>query len=126
MERLKFSCGDSVCSSLERESSQVRSWVAEDFTAPREDTARASCGNGAKSDFLPITRRRKAELVIEGTSPTMKTTFAVDCIFLNSVWQAVFLRSSLTALLLAPLGALHAGRTLPGVPRFGILRAGFQ
>ena len=56
----------------------------------------------------------------------MKTTFAVDCIFLNSVWQAVFLRSSLTALLLAPLGALHAGRTLPGVPRFGILRAGFQ
>jgi hypothetical protein len=31
----------------------------------------------------------------------------------------------LTALLLAPLAALHAGRNLPGVPRFGKLRAGF-
>jgi hypothetical protein len=30
----------------------------------------------------------------------------------------------LTALLLAPLAALHATRNLPGVPRFGILRAG--
>jgi hypothetical protein len=30
----------------------------------------------------------------------------------------------LAALLLAPLAALHAGRNLPGVPRFGILRAG--
>ena len=58
MERLKFSCGDSVCSSLERESSQVRSWVAEDFTAPREDTARASCGNGAKRKLLPFPAER--------------------------------------------------------------------
>jgi hypothetical protein len=30
----------------------------------------------------------------------------------------------LTALLLAPLAALHAGRNLPEVPRFGKLRAG--
>jgi len=30
----------------------------------------------------------------------------------------------LTALLLAPLAALHAGRNLPGVPTFGKLRAG--
>jgi len=30
----------------------------------------------------------------------------------------------LTALLLAPLAALHAKRNLPGVPGFGILRAG--
>jgi hypothetical protein len=30
----------------------------------------------------------------------------------------------LAALLLAPLAALHAGRNLPGVPRFGKLRAG--
>ncbi|MBM4157051.1 MAG: hypothetical protein FJ221_18810 [Lentisphaerae bacterium] len=29
----------------------------------------------------------------------------------------------LTALLLAPLAALHAGRNLPGVPTFGKLRA---
>jgi hypothetical protein len=29
----------------------------------------------------------------------------------------------LTILLLAPLAALHAKRSLPGVPRFGILRA---
>jgi hypothetical protein len=31
----------------------------------------------------------------------------------------------LTALLLAPLAALHATRNLPGVPRLGILRVGF-
>jgi len=30
----------------------------------------------------------------------------------------------LTALLLAPLAALHAERKLPGIPEFGILRAG--
>ncbi|MBM4156965.1 MAG: hypothetical protein FJ221_18365 [Lentisphaerae bacterium] len=30
----------------------------------------------------------------------------------------------LTALLLAPLAAMHAGRNLPGVPTFGELRAG--
>jgi hypothetical protein len=30
----------------------------------------------------------------------------------------------LTALLLAPLAALHAKRNLPGVPGFGKLRAG--
>lgn len=29
------------------------------------------------------------------------------------------------ALLLAPLAAMRADRNLPGVPRFGILRAGF-
>jgi hypothetical protein len=31
----------------------------------------------------------------------------------------------LTALLLAPLAALHAERNLPGVSKFGKLRAGF-
>jgi hypothetical protein len=31
----------------------------------------------------------------------------------------------LTALLLAPPAALHAGRALPEAPRFGELRAGF-
>jgi hypothetical protein len=31
----------------------------------------------------------------------------------------------LTALLLAPLGALHAERNLPGVPRAGKFRADF-
>jgi hypothetical protein len=31
----------------------------------------------------------------------------------------------LTALLLAPLAALHAKENSPGVPRFGILRADF-
>jgi len=31
---------------------------------------------------------------------------------------------SLKTLLLAPLAALHAERALPGVPEFGILRAG--
>jgi hypothetical protein len=28
------------------------------FSAPRDDTARASCGNGAKSDFLSLTERK--------------------------------------------------------------------
>jgi hypothetical protein len=31
----------------------------------------------------------------------------------------------LAALLPAPLAALHDTRNMPGVPRFGILRAGF-
>jgi len=35
------------------------------------------------------------------------------------------LHTLLTALLLAPLAALHADRDLPGVAGFGILRAGF-
>jgi hypothetical protein len=36
----------------------------------------------------------------------MKQTLTVACIILKSAWQAVSLRSALTALLLAPLGAL--------------------
>jgi hypothetical protein len=55
----------------------------------------------------------------------MKRTLTVACISLKSAWQAVSLRSALTALLLTPLAALHATRNLPGVPRLGILRAGF-
>jgi hypothetical protein len=54
----------------------------------------------------------------------MKHTLTVACIFSKSAWQAVLLRSALTALLLAPLASLHAKRNLPGVPWFGILRAG--
>jgi hypothetical protein len=27
------------------------------FSAPRDDTARASCGNGAKSDFLSLQKQ---------------------------------------------------------------------
>ena len=38
----------------------------------------------------------------------MKATLTVACIFLKSVWQAVSLRSALTALLLAPLCVLCA------------------
>jgi hypothetical protein len=38
----------------------------------------------------------------------MKHILTVACIFLKSVLQAVSLRSALTALLLAPLAALHA------------------
>ncbi len=38
----------------------------------------------------------------------MKTTVTVACISLKSAWQAVSLRSALTALLLAFLTALHA------------------
>jgi hypothetical protein len=49
----------------------------------------------------------------------MKPTLTVACISLKSAWQAVSLRSALTALLLVPLAALHATRNLPGVPRFG-------
>jgi hypothetical protein len=55
----------------------------------------------------------------------MKTrTLTVACLSLTSAWQAVLLRSALTALLLALPAALHATRNLPGVLRFGILRAG--
>jgi len=57
----------------------------------------------------------------------VKPTLTVARMFSKSAWQAVFLRSALTALLLAPLAAplaaLHAGRNLPGVPSFGKLRA---
>jgi len=38
----------------------------------------------------------------------MKLALTVACILWKSVWQAVSLRSALTALLLAPLAALHA------------------
>jgi hypothetical protein len=38
----------------------------------------------------------------------MKHTITIACTILKSIWQAVFLRSALTALLLAPLAALHA------------------
>jgi hypothetical protein len=46
----------------------------------------------------------------------MKPAFTVACISLKSVWQAVFLRSALTALLLAPLVTLHASN--PSLPVF--------
>ncbi|MFM7398756.1 MAG: hypothetical protein ACKO4N_07300 [Verrucomicrobiota bacterium] len=39
----------------------------------------------------------------------MKSIFTVTCIFLKSAGQDVFLRSALTALLLAPLAA-HSAR----------------
>ncbi len=39
---------------------------------------------------------------------TMKPTRPAACFFLKSAWQAVSLRSALTALLLFPLAALHA------------------
>jgi len=42
----------------------------------------------------------------------MKPSLTVACISLKSPWQAVSLRSALTALLLAPLAALHAAETL--------------
>jgi hypothetical protein len=54
----------------------------------------------------------------------MKLTLTVACNSLKSAWQAVFLRSALTALLLALLAALHATRNSPEVPRLGILHAG--
>jgi hypothetical protein len=54
----------------------------------------------------------------------MKPTLTVACISLKSAWQAVLLRSALTALLLAPLAVLRAKRNLPEIPRFGILRGG--
>jgi uncharacterized MnhB-related membrane protein len=38
----------------------------------------------------------------------MKHTHTVTCIYLRSPWQAIFLRSALSAILLAPLAALHA------------------
>ena len=38
----------------------------------------------------------------------MKPTLTVACIYSKSAWQAVFLRSALTTLLLAPSAALHA------------------
>ena len=40
----------------------------------------------------------------------MKRTLTVACISLKSAWKAVFLRSAFTALLLAPLAALHAAK----------------
>ena len=52
----------------------------------------------------------------------MKHTLTVARYILKSVRRAVSLRSALTALLLAPLTALHAGRPLPKVPRFGKFR----
>ncbi len=42
---------------------------------------------------------------------TMKPTLIVACISWKSAWQALLLRSALTALLLAPLGVLHAADT---------------
>jgi len=38
----------------------------------------------------------------------MNSTIPVACVHLKSAWQAAFLRSALTALLLTPLAALHA------------------
>ena len=45
----------------------------------------------------------------------MKPNLAVACFFLKSVWQAVLLRSALTALLLAPL-AVTAQEGTPSTP----------
>ena len=53
----------------------------------------------------------------------MKTTLTVACISLKSVWQAVFLRSALTAILLAPLAALHASNTSPNKPNVIVILA---
>jgi Sulfatase len=44
--------------------------------------------------------------------PTMKYSLTVTCIPLKSLWQARSLRSALTAVLLAPLAALHAADVL--------------
>jgi len=52
----------------------------------------------------------------------MKPTLTVACISLKSAWQAVFLRSALTALLLAPLTAPHAAdatKQKPNIPLEG-------
>ena len=46
----------------------------------------------------------------------MKHIPTVACIILKSVWQAVSFRSALTALLLAPLAALHGAETKPTKP----------
>ena len=46
----------------------------------------------------------------------MKYTLTVACIFLRSAWQAVSLRSALTALLLAPLAALSSSITAAAAP----------
>ena len=50
---------------------------------------------------------------------SMKPSLTVACFSLKSVWQAVSLRSALTALLLAPLAALHAQSDSPAQP-FGV------
>ena len=41
----------------------------------------------------------------------MKPMITVACIFLKSVWQAALRRSTLIAVLLAPLAVLHAADT---------------
>jgi len=46
----------------------------------------------------------------------VKLTLTVACISLKSAWQAVFLRSALTALLIAPLASLHAADEPKSVP----------
>jgi len=46
----------------------------------------------------------------------MNSTIPVACAHLKSAWQAVFLRSALTALLLAPLAARHAAGTTSQPP----------
>jgi hypothetical protein len=46
----------------------------------------------------------------------MKPTLTVACFHLKSAWQAVFLRSALIALLIAPLASLHAADAPKSVP----------
>lgn len=53
----------------------------------------------------------------------MKPTLTVACISLKSVWQAVFLRSALTALLLAPFATLHAADAPKPKPNIVVILA---
>ncbi|MFM7209164.1 MAG: sulfatase-like hydrolase/transferase, partial [Verrucomicrobiota bacterium] len=53
----------------------------------------------------------------------MKSIFTVTCIFLKSAGQDVFLRSALTALLLAPLAALHAAEQPEQKPNILVILA---
>ena len=50
------------------------------------------------------------------TTPMMEPTLTVACFLLKSAWQAVSLRSALTALLLAPLAALPAAEAPKPLP----------
>jgi hypothetical protein len=50
------------------------------------------------------------------TLNTMKPILTDACFHLKSAWQAVFLRSALTALVLAPVAAIQAADLLPPSP----------
>ena len=41
------------------------------FSAPRDDTARASCGNGAKSDFLSLYHSHESTITGHNITPRM-------------------------------------------------------